>query len=478
MLLKINVLTKESLKRFEKFVNSPYHNTYKTNKKFFYYLKSKFPYVSSGDLSVNNISIAVYNETEANGAKVRRLISDFTTLFEKFLVQEEFELDKDSRSFCYIKALGEIDDIKRIEFYYNKFEKEYNSFSSKDILFYMNKYYLENIRLSIGVHSKRTKVGENLRLLEEATEMYTNYLLLSSSHMKSNMIPLKWKLKDSVKESMKSVESNLENIMSFHPELYFLYLFHKFKENPDLKYTDQLQNYFLKKKKNMNENLTHAFSVLTYSFYNTLLLNDNRNLDKIKLSFWSYFEFFLNSKRILSVLLNGKLSTKLFWTAVIVGISIKKMSWVNEFLMLNKKYLPAESANDTLNLSTGFYNIAVKNYSAALDNFITISTNDPNYFYYSKIGQAIAFYEMSDKEGLRNSLSQLKEILRKNKKIDPYNTEVINTFCKYTLMLFNMKIKNLGFVKKRGELFREDINREVKYFFFREWLLEKVGELE
>ena len=146
-------------------------------------------------------------------------------------------------------------------------------------------------------------------------------------------------------------------------------------------------------------------------------------------------------------------------------------------MTFNKQYLSAEISKDTFNLVSGFYNIAQKNYSGVLESLMNISSENSQFFYYSKIGQAIAFYELSDNKGLMSTLTQLKEIVRKNKKLDNDNKEIIKSFNKYSLILFNLKIKNLGFVKHRAEQIREEISREAKYFFFREWLLEKFEEL-
>jgi hypothetical protein len=86
-------LTSSELCEFEKFIYSPYFTTQKNLVRLFEYLKKKYPDISNEDISKENISINIYDEEKVNDVKIRKLISEFSQLMEKFYIQ--LEVDKD-----------------------------------------------------------------------------------------------------------------------------------------------------------------------------------------------------------------------------------------------------------------------------------------------------------------------------------------------------------------------------------------------
>jgi hypothetical protein len=83
---RLNKLDKNTLLRFENFINFPYFNKYKTVINLFSYLKLHYPEISDEHLTKKKISWHVYKQKRVNAEKVRKLISQFNLLFEKFLV--------------------------------------------------------------------------------------------------------------------------------------------------------------------------------------------------------------------------------------------------------------------------------------------------------------------------------------------------------------------------------------------------------
>ena len=78
-----NSLSKHELNLLEKFIRSPWFNTSDPLKRFFYYLKKKYPDVSKEDLNRLSISDHVYYGKIDSEENIRKLISDLCMLIER-----------------------------------------------------------------------------------------------------------------------------------------------------------------------------------------------------------------------------------------------------------------------------------------------------------------------------------------------------------------------------------------------------------
>ncbi len=70
---RLNGLSKMQLSRFEEFVNSPYHNKFKTLSKLFNYLNKFYPDINEEHISKHQVSLNIYNEIKINDVKIRKL---------------------------------------------------------------------------------------------------------------------------------------------------------------------------------------------------------------------------------------------------------------------------------------------------------------------------------------------------------------------------------------------------------------------
>jgi len=73
MLDHFNKFTKDELKEFRKFINSPYFNSNKNIVKLFEYLFSKYPNISEEHISYAAISRNVFSEKKINQTGIRKL---------------------------------------------------------------------------------------------------------------------------------------------------------------------------------------------------------------------------------------------------------------------------------------------------------------------------------------------------------------------------------------------------------------------
>ncbi len=123
----LKALSDDELKRFEKFLDSPYHNTIANVRKLFRELRKHAPEFSGESFSRENIWKCTFPGKEFNYGVLKNLLHELTVLCQKFLVAESVEVNKDLKEKLLIEQLivrnaGNLSAKKQREFW-----KKFNS---------------------------------------------------------------------------------------------------------------------------------------------------------------------------------------------------------------------------------------------------------------------------------------------------------------------------------------------------------------
>ena len=93
MIEQFKELSQKEIISFAKFTNSPYFNSNKKLITLVNHFKSLYPDIQDMHLEKKYIMHVVFPSQKHTDANYRTLLSDFTDLFERFLIQ--YELDKE-----------------------------------------------------------------------------------------------------------------------------------------------------------------------------------------------------------------------------------------------------------------------------------------------------------------------------------------------------------------------------------------------
>lgn len=444
MLLHFNDLSDKEVSQFRKFIGSSYFNTYQTIIKLFVYLKTKYPEIASNDITPEKISFNVYGERRVNKVKIRKLISDFSDLFEKFLIQVEIEKDVTKRNLLLMKACRERKIEKRFRIAYNNFRKNSESTFSKNEEFYSNQsriemeyhYFIMNrdYRLIPKSLNDRTK-SVNYQFLYEKLQ---NFYEIRACRL---TFPVGFDIeKTFYQEIMLFVEQNYEEIKSFHPNIYLKYLCNKMFETYDDKYLNEFDAYCKKNIKRFDDELLSCYYIYSVSYHESRYsekIGDYENSTKKLYEFYDYF-YVKNSPPEYASNRNY-MSISEYINVAGVGLSLKKFDWTHKFMEKNIKLVSPLYANDVYNFAKSRFYFLKGDYDKTLSHLKNISRSVPEYYYLSKFNQAIVYYELNDLNGIDYILKNLIQFCRENKKLLSDEKVRIKTFVQIMKELLKIK---------------------------------------
>jgi hypothetical protein len=228
MLELLSQLTPEEIIKFEKLINSPYFNSVEKVTKLFYYLKDLHPLISKDDLSREKISLEVFKNENLSQELFWKLKSDFTKVFEKFLVLEEIDNDSLNYDTTLIKALRKRGAKKELETTINKIKKNRKKIYNKDDNFYLSKIYINEEEYYMKMPGILYEFPDSLQAKSDNLDYYFIFMKFHSFHemfihQYYNGKPMNFS-KTLYKELIDFVKQNSGLISKDHPNIYVIYL--------------------------------------------------------------------------------------------------------------------------------------------------------------------------------------------------------------------------------------------------------------
>ncbi|MBL0108104.1 MAG: hypothetical protein IPP52_12655 [Ignavibacteria bacterium] len=105
--------SKDEIKEFEKFLNSPFFGCAKFVLKFYKVLIKYYPVFNEDDIKKEKIFGIVYKDKKYNDALTRRIISDLIRYSEEYMTYKNFKKNDIYRSSCSLHELR----IRNLEIY-------------------------------------------------------------------------------------------------------------------------------------------------------------------------------------------------------------------------------------------------------------------------------------------------------------------------------------------------------------------------
>lgn len=203
-------------------------------------------------------------------------------------------------------------------------------------------------------------------------------------------------------------------------------------EKQNLEYFDKAKNIFFNNLKSISKEYRFRF----YYFlivYSLKLINSgdengnreylyliNKKLKEGLLRDFNNEYFFINNVRDI----------------VIIALSLKKFSWVKNFIENYSKYIPVALRKDNINLFNARLNFEMKNYSVCIEFLNKINTRQTVFYVDVIIIRLKTLFELKEYENCYIELRKLNEFLKKKRRIPDLFMTYAKGFCK----AFNMLI--------------------------------------
>jgi len=473
----ISLLSSQELHWFQEFVHSPYFNKHENIRKLMDIIVASAPHFSEDDLNKEKVFRKIFPKEKFNPQKLSDLLTYLYRLYEKFLMQLEFENDeaegkilllrwyrtkKMDRHFLnvmnVIRQNGMLDGLDE-----TRFMKEYQVETESDLFFTakdsrttdksierktisLDLFYLTaKLKSCCEMLNRQNIVSERyeIRMLDEVKSFVGNHFQLLEDYPH---ILIYYQILLTLQES---------NVEEHYTSLVGLLGKHSSRiEKSELRTLyDYAQNYCIKKINSGNTRyLNEIFKLYQSLLKQDLMLDENGNLSQ-----WDY-------KNI-----------------VTVGTRLKEYAWCEKFLNDYKEKLPPADRDNAFafNLATLYY--SQKNYTRALKLLQDVEFTD---VYYSLGARSLllkAYYEANEFEPLYSLFDSFKIYLKRNKLVSPYQYTVHMNLIKMTKRLANIRsmkglsreasiVKELDKLRKKIEATPEITNLN--------WLMEMMGQIE
>lgn len=474
MLVLFNKFTNKELLEFEKFIKSPFFNTSERVVKLFLYLKNLYPKITEEDISRENIFKAVNPGKKYDDQNARKLISDFSRIFEKYLSYRSFEKDRSAYDSYLSASLKELGDKKLFNSSIKKIIAGLDSNFNRDSDYYYYRYKVENDIYYANFDSYKPGLPKIIKDKSKDADFLFAFMKL---HIYNEVLNIETAMKKkfdfdySYYDSITNfINKNIKEVKSKHPDLYVIYLRTlMYKQPEDFSHVEELIKYVKKNSSKFTKeklNFYYTFAAAFYwEFYN------RGDLSIIP----ALFSIYDSMMKVESLIMYNKVFAADFNCIVLVGLHTQKYDWLENFIQKYGNYLDKEIRKDLVNLALARLHFRKENFDKAILFASKVKSSSPIYYVNINFITGKSYFEQNDIKSLEYILDNLNHYKSRNKLINKDLIDNINVFNFYMTRLINLYDSNdeNSFIELKNFL-----KKEKRFIPDKRWLLEKVGKKE
>lgn len=463
----LQTLQSADFRRLNKYLRSPYFNQSKTMIQLCEIFTDA---VERGEAGFNRLMVwqQLFPGEDYDDVNFRKYCSDLLKLVEDFMAQEVISNDPVRRSVNLLEFVVQ----RKIEPLYagalRRARLEMEKYPYHSIEYFRNSYDIERLYYALMDFDVKLNTRANIEEISnnldhfywiEKLKLYSSAL----SQKRTGNFQYNLKFNDEILSYLNA--TSIEEVPELAVYYYsFMTLFEEDKDEHYFNLRRLLDTYGTQMPK--NEAIELYDSALHYCIGK--LNKENQVFLK------EFFDLFENGLEKGIFIINDELATWRFNNAIAVALRLGKYDWAEQFIEKYKKYLPAETQQNTYT-----FNLArVYRYQRKFDKVLSLLRNleyeDIGYNLISKTMLLNAYYELDEHEALESFMESFRVFLNRNKSIPQQRRKSYLNLLKYVRRLTRIKPGD----KVALEKFREEIIREKANHVNHEWLLEKIAEME
>lgn len=474
----IKTFSKDEVKRFVDFVNSPYHNSNKSVIKLAELLKKYYPEFDNRNFTREKIYSKLYPGSVYNDQVLRNIMSDALQLCFEFLILETAKRNTAERSIYLLKELR----TRKLDPIYDKMMKNsYKALESEHVVnfgYFENLYRLESeVFLNELIHNRQEAVYP---VVQRQSELLTyDYIAKLINHIIDMNVNEKY-YSTSGNTFVKDIYSNID----------IRGILERLKNTSEIEYR-VLSLFYSRAKLALNGTDEDYYGFREQFFGSINLLNSSTAfiflatletyiIGCIKSDPGKYRKelHFIHKKSIEHGLLKlyeeDYLNLVKYWNVFINSIEINDTDFAEEFAGNYCSTLEPEVKEGAYNLSKAIIAYKRRNYDEALNLLNKTKLSQYLFKLTIKTFYLRIYFEKGDFQSAGFALDSYKQFLYKNKTIsETYR----NTYLNFASM-YNELIKvSLG--EKTGT--KEELTEKIESFrsniYNRQWLLDMINKL-
>ncbi|MBS1492849.1 MAG: hypothetical protein JST55_05045 [Bacteroidetes bacterium] len=459
--------SKEEMREFGKFVNSPFHNNRSEVILFFDEVMKFYPGFNQSELSKENIYYSLYLNKKYKDDVMRRLSSNLFKLAEEFCAYNNFRKD----TWSYEKNLLESYSARNIDKLFwkqhSKTETYLEEQTLRDSEYYSKLSVINEIEMKYILKDDPTYKKSGYEKEMNNLWKYTLSALLrlhGFAEYEKYFFNKKYEIKFE-KELLKiAEESGYMNSAAI--EIYYLIL-KLYGEDKNDEVFFRLMNLIEENFFKFEKSECFSFYVHLINYCNINKLANDKEYIRIK------FEIVKKMVERDLVVQNGVIDPGWFRGIFSMAFNAGEIKFAEDFIEKHKELV---TGRDKENIVKHVYaNLAIykKDYNSALEYLSTSSYQHLNDKWTVKQMYLTIYYEMNDFEQFSYTADSIKHLIKDEGSWNENLIVPIRNFINILTKLFRIKIN-----EKKIPL--DEIRKEVmdSKIISRKWLLEKIDELE
>lgn len=463
LLIFFNQLNIAEKVKFKELVHSSFFNKRDKLKKLVDYFEKEHP-EDGMEWDKKKAYTSVFGKEKFNELQLNNLLSDLYKLGEKFMINNQFEYDKELRDVALIESLINQGGINNVAGFLNKKKKE-----SSVTDFYGT--YKVNL-LADQFHFRKTRKTNNIFLLNSQKQLdlffvCTQLKIWCELLNRSNVLSLEYNQNHLKRFQLllKSYITEYENepyVILYYPifqwmkkpssdKWYIGYLEKMIKYIPVFpvdeakEICNYIQNYCVKR---INEGRDEFLKELFQLF--KLMLNENLIYEGNYLSQWTY-------KNI-----------------VTVGVRLKEFEWTENFIHEYYNKLPANDADNAYQFNLAVLHYESGKYDRAMQLLNKVHFTDPNYYLDAKSILLKIYFEQQEDDALYSLRDTVKIYLLREKVLSKNQKMLYKNLFSYTMKLFRLKFQSAHLKSENKLAINKKLAAEIEtneHIANKQWLL-------
>ncbi|MDF1867047.1 MAG: hypothetical protein P1U70_19600 [Saprospiraceae bacterium] len=329
-------LSMEELRKFKKFVQSPFFNTNEQLVSFFNYLYKYAPKWDSRMFSKEIVFRTLFPDTPIfDSKKMGNLMSELSLLFENFIVQIEFDTNPLEKNKIKLKALSNRNLTKSLEKQFRQIHKTPNTISSiAGKNFHLSQFEI-NHKLYFDPSTRKFNKGQGLK---EAMNHLDHFYFINKLQMGLEMKVIERVIGEKHDNHFLDAILNLAHGIADDEEPSLKIYFYLVRSNQ----ARQLEDYtsakrlFIKHIQDLNN--LDRFAILLH------LINFAVTQSYSSEKYWlrEILDLYILGLEQKILIQNNNISPAAFTNIVINGIKLKEYDWLDYFIQHYKPYLDSD----------------------------------------------------------------------------------------------------------------------------------------
>jgi hypothetical protein len=485
-LLKIlNSFCRNEFRDFGKFLNSPLYNTNRTIIKFYDFLKPYYPAFEDLDIHSEKVFKKIFEGRVFNGGVMRNLVSDMLRLSEEFMVYLRFNNNTTLKSLFLLKE----HDARRLDTLFEisarKFKETLDASKVKEEDYYLNRHFFESIRREFG--ESRVLPGKSTPVFSQISEeidSLINFFIIKILKEYFKILNVQKQLNFSFREEIFEFilnyaganQDKLEKVFIIRLLYKFLVL-SKEKENDPL--YEEIKMLLALNPDEVGHEYLRVFYTELYNYCKRRQAVGEKKFGRESFELINHI-LTLNPLPGEGPLFSAHSYINIISTAIREG----EIAWAENFAGSYKKAVIPEQRENAyfyslalINFSRGkncLFDERKRHYEKALEYLVKVKAED---FYYQARTKNISlriYYELNELDAVIAMIDSYKHFLSGNKNMPGHLNKRYTGFVYFLNKLVRIKTgaKRASLWNLKKELGKD---KEIEY---REWLMEKAGELD